>query len=727
MPAQPSVQREDIPEEEEALQTKALGHSVQREAIPEEEEDLQMKPLATTITPLVQREALPEEEELQTKPLSGSIQREALPEEEELQTKPLSGSIQREALPEEEEELQTKSLDNSIQRETLPEDEELQMKALGTATLQREAMPEEDEELQTKRSPTPHSPLPTPSLESRLTSSLVGGSPLPDDVRAFMEPRFGADFSQVRVHTGNEAVQMNQDLNAQAFTHKQDVYFGAGKSPGNDALTAHELTHTIQQGGGTAHPLMRESQDRFGVLVQCKDQDPDELAATAKEDASIEAKAKSALQSKNLHVDVPQIIWRLIQSHRLDTNRAVTGVGYEKMKKGIELKLSGKEAGTQGSIVAGDDVLQRIANGQSAQVVKEIEAQIGKVSTVRGTIDYVFIMGVDNPKKNNPFYAEAKKFFKAEYSNAVMVEDVRTLEGINQRVNDGGKPVANLYIVSHANADGTLSFSLNSTDKTPGQVQYSEINEANKGNSLTKPGEKLVGFWTNVMLRGCNLGRSKKMLNELKSTFGGKANVMAPTHEQGYGNGKESMAGPFYEEPGKSKLNNNEAFEKIKSKSEYAFITSWKAMRNTLKRVDDFIPEQVYNAQFPVKGKEMEFLKSMSGAAEAKKFTFGQSTTSGNKTTLTYLSKNPTQYGNLTISDLDIPPNEKDAIAQAREASPRPDAYAYKVRTQRNGAVLQIFVDAQRTEWQLYHANIHKQGKGFNPSPGTKPWFGNVN
>ena len=43
---------------------------------------------------------------------------------------------------------------------------------------------------------------------------------------------------------------MNKDLNAQAFAHGSDVYFGAGKSPGKNELTAHELTHPIQQTGG---------------------------------------------------------------------------------------------------------------------------------------------------------------------------------------------------------------------------------------------------------------------------------------------------------------------------------------------------------------------------------------------------------------------------------------------------------------------------------------------
>lgn len=87
-------------------------------------------------------------------------------------------------------------------------------------------------------------------VESRLNASKGGGSALAPSVRAFMEPRFGADFSAVRVHTGGEAVQMNRELGAQAFTHGSDVYFGAGKSPGNNELTAHELTHVVQQTGG---------------------------------------------------------------------------------------------------------------------------------------------------------------------------------------------------------------------------------------------------------------------------------------------------------------------------------------------------------------------------------------------------------------------------------------------------------------------------------------------
>ena len=91
-------------------------------------------------------------------------------------------------------------------------------------------------------------------LESRLNASKGGGSPLSEEVRTFMEPRFGSDFSGVRVHTGSEAVQMNRELGAQAFTHGQDIFFNQGKyNPGSTdgkLLLAHEMTHVVQQTGG---------------------------------------------------------------------------------------------------------------------------------------------------------------------------------------------------------------------------------------------------------------------------------------------------------------------------------------------------------------------------------------------------------------------------------------------------------------------------------------------
>src|SRR5262249_51739086 len=78
------------------------------------------------------------------------------------------------------------------------------------------------------------------------------GRPLDASTRAFIEPRFGHDFSQVRVHTDTRAAESARSVNALAYTVGRNVVFGAGQyapqSYAGRRLIAHELTHVIQQG-----------------------------------------------------------------------------------------------------------------------------------------------------------------------------------------------------------------------------------------------------------------------------------------------------------------------------------------------------------------------------------------------------------------------------------------------------------------------------------------------
>ena len=110
------------------------------------------------------------------------------------------------------------------------------------------------------------------NIESQLNSSKGGGSPLPDETRTSMESAMGADFSNVRVHTGSNAVQMSQDLNAQAFTHGSDVYFNEGKynPSGTEGgrLLAHELVHTVQQGAAIKRKLSFQNIERNYIQRQ---------------------------------------------------------------------------------------------------------------------------------------------------------------------------------------------------------------------------------------------------------------------------------------------------------------------------------------------------------------------------------------------------------------------------------------------------------------------------
>jgi hypothetical protein len=87
------------------------------------------------------------------------------------------------------------------------------------------------------------------------------GQPLDAAARRFMEPRFGHDFSRVRVHTGPAAVASARSMDAQAYTVGSHIAFDAGRyAPANASgreLLAHELTHVVQQAGSASAGIIQ--------------------------------------------------------------------------------------------------------------------------------------------------------------------------------------------------------------------------------------------------------------------------------------------------------------------------------------------------------------------------------------------------------------------------------------------------------------------------------------
>ena len=93
----------------------------------------------------------------------------------------------------------------------------------------------------------------SPDLESTINSAKGSGQPLDAGLQQSMGQAMGADFGGVRVHTDAQSEQLNQSIQARAFTTGQDVFFRKGAyQPGNrggQELIAHELTHVVQQNG----------------------------------------------------------------------------------------------------------------------------------------------------------------------------------------------------------------------------------------------------------------------------------------------------------------------------------------------------------------------------------------------------------------------------------------------------------------------------------------------
>lgn len=115
--------------------------------------------------------------------------------------------------------------------------------------------PEEEEEeektLQAQEIPGCR-PKVIPKVQAHVNAMRGGGQPLPESVRAFFEPRFGYDFRQVRVHTGEQAATSARQVNALAYTVGRDIFFASDQhNPATFAgrwILAHELAHVVQQG-----------------------------------------------------------------------------------------------------------------------------------------------------------------------------------------------------------------------------------------------------------------------------------------------------------------------------------------------------------------------------------------------------------------------------------------------------------------------------------------------
>ena len=110
-----------------------------------------------------------------------------------------------------------------------------------------------------------------PASVTQAVGSSGGGRRLDSATRIAMEPAFGTDLSGVRLHSDRRAAQAARDIDAYAFTHGEDIFFGAGQfrpaTTDGHRLLAHELAHVMQQrdsGGAQLQPYASVEVSRPG-------------------------------------------------------------------------------------------------------------------------------------------------------------------------------------------------------------------------------------------------------------------------------------------------------------------------------------------------------------------------------------------------------------------------------------------------------------------------------
>ncbi|WP_264536430.1 DUF4157 domain-containing protein [Flavobacterium sp. N1736] len=236
--------------EADRVADKVVNNNASGSGLLQSKEALQQKPISETITS-VQSKDMKEEEPVQKK--SDKEEEKPVQKKEKEEEKPVQ---KKEDKKEEEKPVQAKCAECEKEEKAQKKEEK-----------------EEDKAVQ-KKEQNSESEVENNKLEEKLDNSKGNGAGLDKKTKGEMESGFGTDFSNVKIHTDTNAVQMSQDLGAQAFTNGNDVYFNKGKynpdSREGKHLLAHELTHTIQQTG---------AKQKSGTIQKSLENHPEDLQA----------------------------------------------------------------------------------------------------------------------------------------------------------------------------------------------------------------------------------------------------------------------------------------------------------------------------------------------------------------------------------------------------------------------------------------------------------------
>ncbi|SEW51365.1 eCIS core domain-containing protein [Chitinophaga arvensicola] len=186
-----------------------------------------------------------------------------------------------------------------------------------------------------------------PDVEQQLAQSKGGGSPLPARQQQDMGRAFGRDFSAVRIHEDAGAARLSGQLQAKAFTHGNDIFFGANEYSGDKEgkhLLAHELTHVVQQRPASViaraplAPFVNSPVDRSDKTTLLGD------GTAANEGMSLEEFSNYTLRQSDWFID-PSLkkpadrnaLWSLLNRLRSD-DYLIPGAGDVKIKDLVALK-----------------------------------------------------------------------------------------------------------------------------------------------------------------------------------------------------------------------------------------------------------------------------------------------------------------------------------------------------------------------------------------------------
>ncbi|MBL7701141.1 MAG: DUF4157 domain-containing protein [Ferruginibacter sp.] len=321
--------------------------------------------------------------------------------------------VQRSPETKEEEKVMKKEekKEEKVQRTSDKKEEEKKVQKKGDQREEEKVMKKEEkkEEEKVNKKEDAASTNSTTTTASNYISSINGkGQSMDAGVQSFYENRIGADFSDVKIHTGKEAADSAKDINAQAYAYGNHIVFNEGKyqpqtSEGKHLL-AHELAHVVQQLSGnkqvnriscgetppTAPPRVAQGQRNT-------------IDARAQAIIDIAADATVAASTRAVNV-VSQIICQYFPGEAAKVDSVI----YNAAEGGLDTSSIGSGATTTGRITVGDYFLTNTDSRNFARRVLQVGHEIDHINQYRTGL----------AGHNNRFERE----FLAHYNNAIADE-----------------------------------------------------------------------------------------------------------------------------------------------------------------------------------------------------------------------------------------------------------------------------------------------------------------
>lgn len=247
----------------------------------------------------------------------------------------------------------------------------------------------------------------TGSSESAASSTVQQGlskpgKPLDEQTRRSMEAGLGHDFSNVRVHTDEQADAAARSLGASAYTVGNDLVFASGKydpeSAAGKERIAHELTHVVQQRlthGQSTSPAHEAEARNAGARLGSGGRMTVAQAAPAssvqfdkeKGDNALDEKAKKIIAiaadtTRTGEQRAVAIVQAIIDEYYAADKPLVDSVVHDNAKAGSGVLASQKFSKTSkpeestGIIYVGDDFLKGVTEKHFARRVLQVGHEI---------------------------------------------------------------------------------------------------------------------------------------------------------------------------------------------------------------------------------------------------------------------------------------------------------------------------------------------------------------